>query len=141
MRVRINRATKYVLYDLGISMDVILMFRFKSRWGGTVVSEYRRPQNPRTFQSSRQNSLSGQLKFILKLLPGHAMASLQHEGKKWHYKNWNFWKNQCNVFFSPSNVPDKISISKIKFLFFLWLFFDYWPNYDAKILNFPDPKF
>ena len=31
MRVRINRATKYVLYDLGISMDAILMFRFKSR--------------------------------------------------------------------------------------------------------------
>ena len=31
MRVRINWATKYVLCDLGISMDAILMFRFKSR--------------------------------------------------------------------------------------------------------------
>ena len=81
MRVRINRATKYVLYDLGISMDAILMFRFKSV-SALKVSEYRTPQNPRTFQSSRQNSLSGQLKFILKLLPCHAMTSLQHDGKK-----------------------------------------------------------
>ena len=45
------------------------------------VSEYRTPQNPRTFWLSSQNLLSGQLKFIVKLLPCHAMANLQHNGK------------------------------------------------------------
>ena len=55
-------------------------------------------------------------------MPCHAMASLQHDGKKWHCKNWNFWKNQCNVFFSPSNVPSKISISKINFGFSMIVF-------------------
>ena len=45
------------------------------------VSEYRTPQNPRTFQSPSQNLLPGQLKFIVKLLPCHAIANLQHNGK------------------------------------------------------------
>ena len=45
------------------------------------VSEYRTPQNPRTFWLSSQNLLSGQLKFIVKLLPCHAIANLQHNGK------------------------------------------------------------
>ena len=64
------------------------------------VSEYRTPQNPRTFRSSSQNLLSGQLKFIVKLLPCHAMANLQHNGKKWYCKKWNFWKNQLKGFSS-----------------------------------------
>ena len=63
------------------------------------VSEYRTPQNPRTFRSSSQNSLSGQLKFIVKLLPCHAMANLQHNGKKWYCKKWNIWKNRLKGFF------------------------------------------
>ena len=45
---------------------------------------------------------------------------------------------QC--FFSPSNVPSKISISKKQF-FSMIVFLVIDPNYDAKILNFPYPKF
>ena len=98
------------------------------------VSEYRTPQNPRTFRSSSQNSLSGQLKIILKLLPCHAMASLQHDGKNDTVKT----EKSMQCFFSPSNVP---KISKIKFWFFYDCFLVIDPNYDAKISNFPYPKF
>ena len=70
------------------------------RHNALKVSEYRTPQNPRTFWSSSQNLLPGQLKFIVKLLPCHAMANLQHNGKKWYCKKWNFWKNQLKGFSS-----------------------------------------
>ena len=56
------------------------------------VSEYRTPQNPRTFRSSSQNLLSGLLKFIVKLLPCHAMANLQHNGKNHIVKSGIFEK-------------------------------------------------
>ena len=45
------------------------------------------------------------------------------------------------MFFSPSNVPSKISMSKTNFLFFYDCFLVIDPNYNAKILNFPYPKF
>ena len=77
-----------------------------------------------------------------------------HPAKIHYLDNWNSFSNSCHVmpwlvysmmekndtvkteifekinamFFSPSNVPSKISISKIKFLVFLWLFFGYWPQ-------------
>ena len=82
------------------------------------VSEYRTPQNPRTFRSSSQNLLSGQLKFIVKLLPCHAMANLQHNGKKWYCKKWNFWKNQLKGFFFFQIYHPKLMSQKYNFEFF-----------------------
>ena len=82
------------------------------------VSEYRTPQNPRTFWLSSQNLLSGQLKFIVKLLPCHAMANLLHNGKKWHCKKWNFWKNQLKGFFFFQIYHPKLMSQKYNFEFF-----------------------
>ena len=93
-------------------------------WGGhnaLKVSEYRTPQNPRTFRSSSQNLLSGQLKFIVKLLPCHAMANLQHNWKKWYCKKWNFWKNQLKGFFFFQIYHPKLMSQKYNFEFSLTL--------------------